>query len=230
LYNGNAIENIGRGFQRIELGEPIGIFYGYNSLGVDPSTGDLVFEDVNKDGEIDVEDKKRIGSPHALVHGGFLNNFSYRNFELNIFLQYSYGNDVFNGTRRYIESMKDANNQTTAILNRWRKPGDVTDMPRATNADPNENNRVSSRFVEDGSYLKIKTIRFSYTFSNKINNAIGIEQLQLYFLGQNLFTLTNFSGMDPEVNYAGDDVIRSGVEFFTYPPAKIYSVGLTIQF
>jgi TonB-linked SusC/RagA family outer membrane protein len=230
LYNGNAIENIGRGFQRIEVGEPIGIFYGYNSLGVDPSTGDLVFEDVNKDGEIDVEDKKRIGSPHALVHGGFLNNFSYRNFELNIFLQYSYGNDVFNGTRRYIESMKDANNQTTAILNRWRKPGDVTDMPRATNADPNENNRVSSRFVEDGSYLKIKTIRFSYTFSNKINNAIGIEQLQLYFLGQNLFTLTNFSGMDPEVNYAGDDVIRSGVEFFTYPPAKIYSVGLTIQF
>jgi hypothetical protein len=156
LYNGNAIENIGRGFQRIEVGEPIGIFYGYNSLGVDPSTGDLVFEDVNKDGEIDVEDKKRIGSPHALVHGGFLNNFSYRNFELNIFLQYSYGNDVFNGTRRYIESMKDANNQTTAILNRWRKPGDVTDMPRATNADPNENNRVSSRFVEDGSYLKIK--------------------------------------------------------------------------
>jgi len=230
LYNDQAIDNIGRGYQRIEVGEPIGIFYGYKSLGVDPSTGDLVFEDVNKDGIIDVNDKTKIGSPHAIFQGGFSNIFTYNNIELNVFLQFSYGNDVFNGTRRYIESMKDANNQTTAVLDRWQEPGDITDVPKASNADPNENNRVSSRFVEDGSYLKIKTIRLSYDLNNNFIDKLKIKDFKIFLLGQNLFTFTNYSGLDPEVNYAGSDVIRNGVEFFTYPPAKIYSAGITIKF
>lgn len=230
LFKNKPIENIGRGFQRIEVGESIGIFYGYNSLGVDPSTGDLVFEDVNNDGKITVDDKKKIGCPHAKFQGGFLNTFSYGNFELNIFFQYSYGNNVFNGTRRYIESMKDANNQTTAILNRWTKPGDITDIPRATNADPNENNRVSSRFVEDGSYIKLKTLRLSYKFRNLGEKISETTSISLFLLGQNLYTITKYSGLDPEVNYAGADVIRSGVEFFTYPPAKILSIGMNVKF
>jgi TonB-linked SusC/RagA family outer membrane protein len=230
LYNNQPIDAIGRGFQRIEVGEPIGIFYGYNSLGVDPSTGDLVFEDLNNDGIIDVNDKKKIGSPHALFQGGFTNNLSYQNFDLLLFLQFSYGNDVFNGTRRYIEAMKDSDNQTASTLNRWEEPGDITDIPRATNTDPNENNRVSSRYIEDGSYLKIKSIKLNYNFEQKITQKVNIEKLSVFLLIQNLYTFTNYSGMDPEVNYAGTDGIRSGVEFFTYPPAKIFSAGLSIKF
>ena len=147
-----------------------------------------------------------------------------------MFLQFSYGNDVFNGTRRYIEAMKDSDNQTTAILDRWQEPGDITDVPRATNADPNENNRVSSRFVEDGSYLKIKSIKLRYHFGHKRKQKLKLNELSFYIMAQNLYTFTNYSGPDPEVNYAGEDVIRSGVEFFTYPPAKTYSVGLSIKF
>ncbi|MFP4025017.1 MAG: SusC/RagA family TonB-linked outer membrane protein [Thiohalospira sp.] len=230
LHNNQPIENIGRGYQRIEVGEPIGIFYGYNSLGVDPSTGDIVFEDINNDGIIDINDRKKIGDPHPDFYGGFLNSLSYLNLNLEIFLQFSYGNDVFNGTRRYIESMKGIDNQTTDILNRWQKPGDVTDIPRATNADPNENNRVSSRFIEDGSYLKIKSIKLSYNFNNKLAHKLNLSEFNLFIMGQNLYTFTNYSGMDPEVNYAGANIIRTGVEFFTYPPAKIYSAGLTLKF
>lgn len=230
LYNNQAIENIGRGYQRIELGEPIGIFYGYNSLGVDPSTGDLVFEDINADGIIDVYDKKKIGSPHAIFHGGLSNNISYRNFNLNFFFQFSYGNDVFNGTRRYIEAMKGLGNQTVETLNRWKKPGDITNMPRATNIDINENSRVSSRYIEDGSYLKLKTLRLSYNLSDKITHKLNIKSFSIFALAQNLFTLTNYSGMDPELNYDGPGVVKSGVEFFTYPSAKIFSLGLSVEF
>ncbi len=230
LYNNQPIDNIGRGYQRIKVGEPIGVFYGYNSLGVDPSTGDLVFEDVNQDGLIDINDKTKIGSPHAKLLGGFSNIWTYKNFELNLFLQFSYGNDVFNGTQRYIESMKDANNQTTAVLDRWQEPGDITAIPRATNSDPNENNRVSSRYVEDGSFIKFKTLRFTYNFDENFSGKLNINAISAFILAQNLFTITNYSGLDPEVNYAGADVIRSGVEFFTYPSAKIYSAGITIKF
>lgn len=230
LYNNQPIENIGRGYQRIEVGEPIGIFYGYNALGVDPSTGDIVFEDLNNDGVIDIYDREKIGSPHPIFQGGFVNNLTYKNLELYIFLQFSYGNDVFNGTRRYIESMKDTDNQTTAILDRWQEPGDITDIPRATNADPNENNRVSSRFIEDGSYLKLKSIKLTYHFNDKLLHRINLSKLSLYMMAQNLYTWTNYSGPDPEVNYAGADVVRSGVEFFTYPSAKLYSVGLSVKF
>ncbi len=230
LYNNQPIDNIGRGSQRIEVGQPIGIFYGYKSLGVDPSTGDIVFEDINKDGVLDVNDKTKIGSPHAKFQGGFINRLRYQNFNLDIFLQFSYGNDVFNGTLRYIEAMKDTDNQTTAILDRWQEPGDITEIPRATNSDPNENNRVSSRYIEDGSFLKLKSIKFTYNLPDKYSQKLNISNLSMFILAQNIYTCTNYRGLDPEVNYAGADVIRSGVEFFTYPPAKIYSVGLSLKF
>jgi hypothetical protein len=164
-----------------------------------------------------------------MFDGGLANFFSYKNFDLSIFLQFSWGNDIFNGTRRYIEIQK-TNNQSVAVLNRWREPGDITSIPRATNLDPNENNRVSSRFVEDGSYLKIKSLKLTYNFDLRRINKIKLSQANLFLQAQNLFTITNFSGMDPEVNYAGPDVIRSGVEFFTYPSAKIYSFGVSVEF
>ncbi|NME69327.1 SusC/RagA family TonB-linked outer membrane protein [Flammeovirga aprica] len=230
LYNGQPIDNIGRGNNRIEEGEPISIFYGYKALGVDSSTGDMVFKDVNGDGEITAEDRTKIGNPHPDFFGGFTNTLNYKNFDLNIFFQYSVGNDIYNGTRVYLESMKGEDNQTTAILNRWRAPGDVTDIPRATANDPNNNNRASSRFVEDGSYLRLKNVTLGYTLPKKITRKAFIDRMRVYVSGQNLFTITNYSGMDPEVNYAGDDGVRMGTDFFTYPNARVYTAGLNVSF
>ena len=158
LYNDQPIDDIGRGSNRIEEGEPIGIFYSYKSLGVDPSTGDIVFADMNHDGRITEEDRTKIGDPNPGFIGGITNTFKYKGFDLSLFLQFSYGNDVFNGSRLFLESLQGGDNQLEAVTRRWTKPGDITDIPRAT-SDPvkaSENKRVSSRFIEDGSYLRVK--------------------------------------------------------------------------
>lgn len=229
LYNDQPLEDIGRGSQRIEVGEPVGIFYGWLALGVDPTTGDIVFADTNGDGIIDANDRVKTGSPHPLFYGGVTNDFSYKNLSLQLLMNYSYGNDVFNGVRRYAEVMKGLDNQTTAILDRWRQPGDVTQIPRATNADPNANNRVSSRFIEDGSYLKIKSVRLGYVFDRNVSERVGLNHIQVYVVAQNLYTFTKYSGLDPELNYAGQDILRMGTDFYTYPHARSVSVGVQIE-
>ena len=229
LYNNQPLEDIGRGSQRIEVGEPVGIFYGWLALGVDPTTGDIVFADINGDGIIDANDRVKTGSPHPQFYGGFTNDFSYGNIGLQILMNYSYGNDVFNGVRRYAEVMKGLDNQTTAILDRWQQPGDVTQIPRATNADPNANNRVSSRFIEDGSYVKIKSVRLGYSFDSNVSERVGLNHIQVYIVAQNLFTFTKYSGLDPELNYAGQDILRMGTDFYTYPHARSLSVGVQIE-
>ncbi|MFP4287730.1 MAG: SusC/RagA family TonB-linked outer membrane protein [Bacteroidales bacterium] len=228
LYKDQPLDNIGRGSNSVRVGEPLGIFYGFNSLGVDPSTGDMVFEDVSGDGVIDANDRTKIGDPNPDFTGGFANNFLYGNFELSVFLQFSYGNDIFNGTRIYIESMKGSDNQTTAVLDRWREPGDITDIPRATGRDPNNNNRISSRFIEDGSFLRVKNISLSYNFDNDLLARTGMQSARLFVTGQNLLTFTNYSGMDPEVNYAGPSNIIQGTDFFTYPQARSVSIGINL--
>ena len=230
LYNDQPLDNLGRGSNSVRVGEPLGVFYGYKSLGVDPSTGDIVFDDINGDGQITSDDRTKIGDPNPDFTGGFTNRLSYSNFELSVFLQYSYGNDIFNGTRIFIESMKGSDNQTTAVLNRWREPGDETDVPRATLLDPNNNNRISSRFIEDGSYLRVKNVTFSYNLGSELANRLRMSEARIFISGQNLLTFTNYSGMDPEVNYAGPDNLRLGTDFFTHPQVRIVSLGLTVGF
>ncbi|MGC9343985.1 MAG: SusC/RagA family TonB-linked outer membrane protein, partial [Bacteroidales bacterium] len=121
-------------------------------------------------------------------------------------------------------------NQYATVLDRWREPGDITDIPRATNSDRNENNRHSSRFVEDGSYLKLKNLRLAYALPERITSLIQVDRLEVYAVAQNIWVLTNYSGMDPEVNYAGQDVTRLGTDFFTYPQAKSLSFGISLSF
>ena len=229
LYNNEPIDDLGRGSNRIEEGEPIGIFYSYNSLGVDPSTGDIVFEDTNFDGVITAADRTKVGDPHPDFIGGLTNTFGYKGFDLSIFFQWSYGNDVFNGSRLFLESLQGGDNQVADIDRRWRQPGDITDIPRAT-TDPiaaASNKRVSSRFIEDGSYLRLKNLTFGYTFQNDWQK---IDNLRIYFSAQNLLTFTQYSGLDPEVNYRGDDNAVIGTDFFTYPQARTFIVGLNLSF
>lgn len=232
LYNGQPIDDLGRGSNRIEEGEPIGIFYSYQSLGVDPSTGDIVYADVNYDGEITTADRTKVGNPHPDFIGGVTNTLSYKGFDLNVFFQGSYGNDVFHGSRLYLESLQGGDNQLKVVNNRWQKPGDITAIPDATSnaARAASNNRVSSRFIEDGSYLRLKNLTVGYNFPIKKGAQKWISNARIFAGGQNLLTFTNYTGLDPEVNYSGNDNAVIGTDFFTFPQVRSYTFGFNLTF
>lgn len=228
LYNDQPITDENRGNNAVIVGEPIGVFYMYKSLGVDPSSGELVLEDINNDGVINDEDKQVVGSPHAKFTGGFTNDFTYKKFGLNILLQYSYGNMIFNGVRQYAENMTISNdNQLSTVKDRWQEPGDETYIPRA---DGIYNNEISSHYLEDGSYLRVKSVTLSYNLPEKWLNKVAINSARVYLRGQNLFTLTPYSGMDPEVNYSGTSTVSRGVDFFTYPQVRTFTLGFKMNF
>lgn len=232
LYQNQPIDNLGRGSSRVEVGQPIGIFYSYRSLGVDPSTGDIVFADTDGDGEITTADRTKVGNPNPTFIGGFTNNLTYKGFDVSLFFQFSYGNDVFNGSRLFLESLQGGDNQIEAVTRRWRNPGDITDIPRAT-TDPvkaTENKRISSRFIEDGSYMRLKNLTIGYTLNSNLVRKLSMTSLRVYFSGQNLWTLTNFTGLDPEVNYRGNDNDVIGTDFFTYPQARAFTFGINLKF
>ena len=232
LYNNQPIDDLGRGSNRIEEGQPIGIFYSYEWLGVDPSTGDVVYADKNFDGEITTDDRTKVGNPHPDFIGGITNTFGYKGIDLNIFFQGSYGNDMFNGSRLFLESLQGGDNQLAIVNRRWQKPGDITPIPDAT-SDPvraASNKRVSSRFIEDGSYLRLKNLTLGYSFNKELLRSKKISGLRIYFSGQNLLTFTNYSGLDPEVNYRGNENAVIGTDFFTYPQARAYTFGLNLTF
>lgn len=232
LYNNQSIPDVsGEGPNAIIVGQPIGVFYAYKSLGVDPSTGDIVFANRDDNENITTEDRMVVGNPHPDFTGGFTNTFNYAGFDLSMFLQFSYGNDVYNGSNEFLESLRGGDNQTTDVLRRWKKPGDITDIPRATNGPTGaDNTRISSRWVEDGSYLRVKNLTLGYSFNKDLMQRLHVSSLRLYVSTQNLFTFTQYSGFDPEVNYSGNSTSSLGTEFFTYPQARTFTVGLNLKF
>ncbi|MBT1688987.1 SusC/RagA family TonB-linked outer membrane protein [Dawidia soli] len=232
LYNDQPIDDLGRGGNRVMEGQPLGIFYSFRSLGVDPSTGDIVYADTDVDGEITTADRTVVGDPNPKFTGGFTNNFTYKQFDLSVFLQFAYGNDVFNGSRLFLESLQGGDNQLEDVTRRWRKPGDITDIPRATSdADKaGENKRTSSRFIEDGSYLRVKNVTLGYTLPNALSTKLRLSSLRVYASTQNLFTFTRYTGLDPEVNYSGNDTQVIGTDFFTFPQARTLTFGVNLKF
>lgn len=224
LYEGQPIADNGRGGNWVMEGEPIGIFYNYRCLGVDPTTGDLVYDDINNDGVINADDWTRIGDPNPDFTLGITNTFTYKGFDLMVFLQGVYGNDVFNGTMIYLESGTGEDNQTTDMLRRWQKPGDVTDIPRVGDT------YKSSRFIENGSFMRIKNVTLGYNFPSAWISKAKIKSARVYITGQNLYTFTSYSGMDPEVNYYGNSNIIMGTDFFTYPQSRAFLFGLNVGF
>ncbi len=218
-------ETVNEAVVRNEPGRSLGGFYGYIANGVDPETGLMVYEDLNGDGRISSSDRTYIGDPNPDFTFGMTNTLSYKGFNLSIFLQGSYGNDIFNASRMETEGMYDGKNQTTEVLKRWRIPGQITDMPKA-----GWNMRNSTYFVEDGSYLRIKDISLSYDFKGKWLQKLGITKLQPYFTASNLVTFTKYSGMDPEVNQWGSSGAVQGIDWGTYPHCKSYVFGLNIDF
>ena len=218
-------ETVNEQVVRNEPGRSLGGFYGYVAQGVDPETGLMIYEDINGDGRISSSDRTYIGDPNPDFTFGMTNTFSYKGFNLSIFLQGSYGNDIFNASRMETEGMYDGKNQTTEVLRRWRIPGQITDMPKA-----GWNMRNSTYFVEDGSYLRIKDISLSYDFRGEWMRKVGITRLQPYFTASNLVTFTHYSGMDPEVNQWGSSGAVQGIDWGTYPHCKSFVFGLNIDF
>jgi hypothetical protein len=214
----------------VKPGLPLGVFYGYISKGVDPETGNLLY--LRKDGSLSstpqLSDRTIIGDPNPKFTYGMTNNLSYAGFNLNIFLQGSYGNDIFNVSRMETEGMYDAKNQSIAVLDRWERPGMVTYMPRATQLK--DNLKPSTRFVEDGSYLRLKTLTLSYEIKNSMIKKIGVTRLQPYLTAQNLLTLTKYKGFDPEVSQYGGDPKVQGIDYGTYPQSKSYVFGINVEF
>jgi TonB-linked SusC/RagA family outer membrane protein len=225
LYKDQPIRNIGRAMSSIEVGQPISYFYGFKALGVNPDDGLLIYKDLNGDGKITDVDKTKLGSPYPLFFGGLSSSISYKSFSVNFLIYYSYGNDIYNSTRMYTETVSKGN-QTTAILERWRNPGDITSIPKASSY----NERISSRFLEDGSFVRLKSLKISYDINTKFIKNSPFTLFQVYIAGKNLVTFTKYSGMDPEVNYNGSNSIVLGTDFFTCPQPKSIVIGLCAKF
>jgi len=210
---------------RNEPGRPLGGFWGYISDGVDPETGELMYRDLNEDGRTSPSDQTYIGDPNPLFTYGLTNSLSYKGFNLNIFMQGSVGNDIFNASRGDTQGMYDLKNQSVEVLKRWRTPGMITDVPRA-----GFNLQPSSYFVEDGSYLRVKDITLSYSFKGNALGKTGISRLQPYVTASNLLTFTKYNGMDPEVNQWGNNGAVQGIDWGTYPHSKTFVFGVNIEF
>ena len=232
------INQIGNSYvTMLKAGYPINVFYGYVTDGifqnqkevdmhatqVGAAPGDIRFKDLNNDGVINDEDRTVLGNPNPNWFFSMSNNLSYRGFELSVFLQGVAGNKIYNANNIDNEGMSAAYNQTTTVLNRWTGEGTSYSMPRAVWGDPNQNSRVSNRFVENGSYLRLKNITLSYSFPKKWMQKIQIENARLSFSCENVATLTGYSGFDPEVDVNGIDQGR-------YPISCTFSMGLNFNF
>jgi TonB-linked SusC/RagA family outer membrane protein len=224
LYNAQPITDMGRGNNWVMEGEPIGVFVGYNFLGVDPTTGKEVYEDINNDGIITTDDRKITGNPNPDYTLGMTNTFAYKGFDFSFFLHAVIGNDVFNGTWMYLQAPTELDQQTTEVLRVWRKPGDITDIPKLADG------LKSSRFIENGTFLRIKNVTVGYTIPKDVLKKLWLKSARLYVSGQNLYTFTAYTGMDPEVNYFSTDNIIMGTDFFTYPQSRTILVGLNLGF
>lgn len=218
-------DNVPTPVVRNEVGRPLSGFYGYISDGVDPETGNLIYRDLNGDGRISSTDRTYIGDPNPDFTFGMTNSFAWKDLSLSIFLQGSYGNDIYNASRLETEGMYDGKNQSTRVLNRWKIPGQLTNIPKA-----NYNIENSTYFVEDGSYLRVKDITLSYNIRGHILNKLGVTRLQPYFTATNLLTWTSYKGMDPEVNQFGNSGAVQGVDFGTYPHSRSFVFGVNIEF
>jgi TonB-linked SusC/RagA family outer membrane protein len=223
-----AQSTTGEYITKLSTGKPLGMFWGYISDGVNPETGDIIYRDLDKSGTITPADKTYIGDPNPDFTFGLTNNFSYKGFNLNVFFQGSVGNDIYNLSRMETEGMYDAKNQSTAVLARWKIPGQITDMPRAVASK--ENLKTSSRFVEDGSFLRLKSLTLSYNVTGKLLKKWNIGRVQPYFTAQNLLTLTKYKGFDPEVNQWGGSALVQGLDWGTYPQTKSYVFGVNVEF
>ncbi|HEX8546742.1 MAG TPA: TonB-dependent receptor [Cytophagaceae bacterium] len=220
----------GASFNIFMPGEDYGSFYGYVYEGADPATGKPLYADLNGDGIITESDRRTIGSPLPKHFGGVANNFSYGPLELDVFIQWSYGNKIFNMTRQVLNNPITASraNASEEQLQRWKNPGDITNVPMATTtSDPF---LASSRWVEDGSYLRLKKITLSYHGDPSIFKKQFIKAFTIYVTAGNIFTITNYSGLDPESQNQFTKDGQLGIDLFVQPTPRTFVFGFNVGF
>ena len=231
----------------LRVGEEVGLFWGYEYAGVYQGgtapagtqtlsggvAGDPLFADIDGSGDITEADRTTIGNPNPDFTWGFTNNFSYKNLDLSIFLQGSQGGDIFNLTNVQLTN-GDANTTRAYYNSAWTPTNTDTNTPRVGN---NSNREISSRFIEDGSYVRLKNISLGYTVPSDITEKLGLDNLRLSLSGQNLLTFTNYSGLDPEVSYYGSggnnntsSNTAQGFDFGNYPTVRTVTMSLNLKF
>ncbi|WP_304198203.1 SusC/RagA family TonB-linked outer membrane protein [Flavobacterium alvei] len=247
LPNGTIYSQFGGATYMTEVGNDANLFYGLKTNGVYATTsdaqadgfsrrltngelvpfkgGDMRFTDSNGDKVIDDNDRMVIGNPNPDLTGSITANFAYKRFYLQGLFNFSVGNDLYNGVRYNLEKMSGYENQSVAVENRWRAEGQQTDMPKATWGDPMGNASFSDRWIEDGSYLRLKTLVLGYDFNVEKMNYI--KAIKIYATANNLFTFTDYLGYDPEFS-ATSSIFGQGVDMGMTPQFKTFQLGLRL--
>ncbi len=236
-----------------KIGYPMGMMYGFQYLGTyklddfnstngiyslkpgiarftsenNTQPGMPRYADINNDGIIDSQDQTIIGRGDPIHIGGFTNNFEYKGFDLSVFFQWSYGNNILNANRLFFENgFKRRNlNMFASYQNRWSVDNPTSDIPAISNSS--SLNMFNSRVIEDGSYLRLKTISIGYNLNQKTLKALKISKARLYLSAQNIFTLTKYSGYDPEVSVR-NSALTPGLDYSSYPRASTVNVGINL--
>jgi TonB-linked SusC/RagA family outer membrane protein len=213
-----------------QQGSPLYSFWVYKQLYVDSQTGNTVYEDVNNDGKITVDDRQVYGSIWPKFFGGITNNFTYKGIDVGVFFAYQYGNKIYNHNKFFGEGggARDAARIIFASNNdRWQKPGDVTDVPRPDGINVNNYRDGGSRWLEDGSFLRLRSVNVGYTVPKAFTSKLRIETLRLFLQGANLLTFTKYTGLDPESS-ASSAANQQGIDLGTPPQPRSIQVGLNI--
>ncbi len=222
----------------VRVGEPLGAMYGFKTIGLwqqgdqcyltntaDCTPGEYKIVDVNGDGKIDLNDRTIVGYADPKLYGGLSNSLSYGPFSLDVFMNFSYGNQVVDMSRVFNGLSTGFMNERADVLNRWTPQNTNTDIPRANFARPR---RIYSALVEDGSFLRLQTLTLGYQLPSRLLR--GAKSGRVYVTGQNLWTATNYSGFDPEVNSMGGDPRQRGVDDGAYPRTRVWNFGVNLTF
>lgn len=250
LDENSYITSVYGGEVATKKGQPIGVFWGYKTDGVLSSQkeidemehplyqfdatktpqyfkpGDVKFVNISgEDGLIDENDKTIIGDPNPDIYGNIFTSLSYKGIKLDIGFNYSLGNDIYNYYRRQLESGSSFYNQTTALLNRWSVDGQVTDIPVIEYGDPTGNSRFSDRWIEDGSYLRLKSVKLSYDIPL---SSSWLQGLSVWCAAENLYTFTKYKGNDPEFS-VNNKVLYQGVDVGLLPQTRSFHLGVKVN-
>ena len=230
LYNNEPFNSGIRSVNRVEVGHPLGAFQTLRFKGVDPATGDAIYDDINGDGAITTDDRTIVGSPHPRYFGGFSNTLGWMGFEARAFLQFSQGAQVFNAIRIFADDggYYFDNKLRDSYEKRWQKPGDIAEQPRLSYDGVSGARDVSSRFVEDASYVRLQEITLSYRLPISLVRGTRMDEARVFVSGRNLKTWTDYTGFNPDVNSNGASANTSlGTDFYAYPLARTIQFGVS---
>jgi len=216
----------------------VGIFQSQAEIDAAPrqpnaKPGDIRFEDINGDGQINAADRTILGSYLPKFTYGANFSLNYKGFDLTIFLQGVGGNKIYNANKVTGQGMLRLFNAQTDVLRAWTPSNTNTDVPRAVNGDPNQNSRTSDRFIEDGSYMRIKNLVLGYSVPSSLLDSFAkgsIKSARVYFSAQNLLTFTKYTGYDPEVGSRGNNNLTNGIDYGQFPQARTLMLGVQFGF